>query len=327
MSILIVTHDANLAAEITPALQTGGHGKIFSAATPEQAFALLGGRRQEAAEPVDLILLDMVMPGGASGHEACFRIKSRDHLADTPIIAILSAAGTEDLRLAYSAGIIDCLRRPVVLVELLERVNAVLKVKHEFDRRRCREQELIEEKRQLQRANEILRSYSIIDGLTGVVNNRHFEELYSLEVRRARRTKSPLAILRINIDFFRIYNETYGYRSGDECLKRVADALQRRVRRAGDIVARTGGEDFSVLLPETPRAGALHVAEELRQAVLELQVPHQASSICPYVTVSLGMAAAVPDEREATDRLLHISGEMLQRAKQEGRNRVCAGDG
>lgn len=171
-------------------------------------------------------------------------------------------------------------------------------------------------------AEEELKRLCYKDGLTGIANRRHFEEVLEREWRRAARNRKPLSLLMCDIDFFKAYNDTYGHQSGDECLKQVAGALNGMVNRPGDLVSRYGGEEFAVILPETDAEGAAFVAETLRAGIEALKIPNINSGLGRYLTVSLGVASLVPSPDSSSDELIAAADHALYQAKVEGRNRV-----
>jgi two-component system, chemotaxis family, response regulator WspR len=126
----------------------------------------------------------------------------------------------------------------------------------------------------------------------------------------------------VDIDYFKPYNDLYGHKSGDECLRQVASALSSTANRAGDLVARYGGEEFAVVLPATSPAGATAMAEALRMKVEALGIPHEASATAPFVTISVGVSTGVPQEGSPSAYVLERADRALYLAKQEGRNRV-----
>ena len=185
--------------------------------------------------------------------------------------------------------------------------------------------DISETQRALQTANARLENLSRTDPLTGLPNRRHFDEVTANEFRRARRTGQPLALLIGDIDFFKGYNDTYGHANGDQCLCAIASALRAGLRRAGDTVARLGGEEFAILLPATARETALTLAESFRQAVADLAIPHAASSVAGHVTISFGLVVLESDGPDNFDALFRLADQALYRAKAAGRNRVaCA---
>ncbi|MDF2642182.1 MAG: diguanylate cyclase [Pseudomonas sp.] len=176
---------------------------------------------------------------------------------------------------------------------------------------------------ELQAANRSLEALSRHDPLTGLANRRHFDELKEVEFRRAIRHKTPLAVLMCDIDFFKIYNDTYGHMLGDECLKQVADVLRGVFGRSGELTARLGGEEFVVVLPNVDLLQANAAAERLRAFLAERELPHAGSSVSPLVTLSIGVAELDPETMDHFDLLLQRADQALYRAKRQGRDRVA----
>jgi diguanylate cyclase (GGDEF)-like protein/PAS domain S-box-containing protein len=167
-----------------------------------------------------------------------------------------------------------------------------------------------------------LEDLSFKDGLTGVANRRRFDVLLDVEWKAAQRSRTPLSLVLIDIDFFKQFNDHYGHVRGDDCLKRVAAALATGATRPRDIVARYGGEEFAVVLPETDAEGAAHVADVCRAAVLAEQIVHETSSVAAVVTVSMGCGTVVPPEGVKAAQFLEEVDRGLYRAKQAGRNQI-----
>ena len=163
------------------------------------------------------------------------------------------------------------------------------------------------------------------DGLTGLANRRMFDRQLEIEWLRAAREKSPVSLLLVDVDQFKAYNDIYGHQAGDECLRIIAKALSGVACRPRDLVARYGGEEIAVLLPDTDDAGAAEVAEKIRAQVEALRVRHEASISSRILTVSIGSATRVPSldrSRLGPENLITLADEALYRAKQDGRNRV-----
>ncbi|MBP0598285.1 diguanylate cyclase [Herbaspirillum sp. LeCh32-8] len=178
--------------------------------------------------------------------------------------------------------------------------------------------------RELERANRKLEALSSTDGLTGVANRRRFDEALANELRRAARSNKPLALLMLDVDYFKKYNDRYGHQAGDECLRIVARVLQKSSRRATDLVARYGGEEFVIIVAESDAGSAIQQAENICDAIFELKIPH-ADSPFGYITASIGVAAVQPDDQVAPERVLRIADQALYHAKYQGRNRVVLG--
>ena len=173
---------------------------------------------------------------------------------------------------------------------------------------------------QLEAANQELQRLASIDGLTQLANRRRFDEYLFDEWRRLAREQRPLSLILCDIDYFKLYNDTYGHLAGDFCLQQVAGVLRQSVRRPPDLVARYGGEEFAMILPNTDARGAAFVAETVRQRVRGLRIPHVQSPVSDYVTLSLGVATTIPRLDSSAQRLIAAADEALYRAKAEGRD-------
>jgi diguanylate cyclase (GGDEF)-like protein len=174
---------------------------------------------------------------------------------------------------------------------------------------------------ELRDRNQQLLLLASVDGLTGIANRRSLDERFAQEWNSATRFHASLALIMIDIDHFKQFNDLYGHPAGDLCLQAVAAALQSTVQRAPDHLARFGGEEFALLLPHTDLAGAVHVAEQLRDAVLDLKIDHRGSA-SGQVTISLGCAALVPAKGVQNVTLLELADSALYDAKRSGRNCV-----
>lgn len=182
--------------------------------------------------------------------------------------------------------------------------------------------ELVSERTlQLEAANARLEELATRDALTGLANRRRFQDFLTQEWQRSRRTGAPLALVLLDVDFFKMFNDTHGHPGGDECLRRVAEVLRTTVNRATDLPARYGGEEFAVVLSDTNREGARVVAEAIRSRVEALAIAHGASAAGPNVTVSLGIAVATGTGTSSAEDLIASADQALYRAKAEGRNR------
>jgi diguanylate cyclase (GGDEF)-like protein len=172
----------------------------------------------------------------------------------------------------------------------------------------------------LQVANQKLRRMAYLDGLTQIANRRLFDERLQYEWQRLQREQQPLSLILGDVDFFKLYNDTYGHQVGDDCLCFVARAMAEATRRPADLAARYGGEEFVVLLPNTNVEGAMEVAKSIQANLAQLKIPHQSSQVNPYVTASLGVASTIPAPTIAADSLLLNADRALYQAKLAGRN-------
>jgi len=184
-------------------------------------------------------------------------------------------------------------------------------------------QKLVAIEDKLRKANQQLVQLATTDALTGIGNRRTYDECIEREWRRMLREQLPLSLVICDIDFFKRYNDHYGHDEGDECLRRVTQAVNAQAMRPGDVAARYGGEEFVMILPATSAEGALHIAEKIRTAVAELDIPHSCSDVASCVTVSVGVSCLNPDDAPgmSISSLFHAADLALYQAKRQGRNR------
>lgn len=178
----------------------------------------------------------------------------------------------------------------------------------------------IENARQYEKIKEL----SMTDDLTKIANRRQLDEYLQTEWLRMERENAPLALIMVDIDYFKPYNDFYGHLAGDDCLKAVTKILSDHAHRPADLVARYGGEEFAIVMPNTDLEGASAVAVKIRKAVEDKRIEHEKSPVSDFVTVSLGVTAAVPGEKSKLEDLLLTADGLLYQAKKEGRNRVAA---
>lgn len=175
---------------------------------------------------------------------------------------------------------------------------------------------------QLEKANQELEQLSVVDGLTKIANRRKFDQYMVAEWTRLSREQNPLSLILCDIDYFKLYNDTYGHQAGDRCLQEVAQAISKVIKRPADLVARYGGEEFVLVLPNTPVAGAKHLAQQVRWQIEALRLPHINSPVDLYLTLSLGVSSCIPDPNFSFDMLVAAADKGLYQAKKKGRNRV-----
>ena len=186
------------------------------------------------------------------------------------------------------------------------------------------ERQVRERTQELSEANDKLQRLSDYDGLTGIANRRKFDSVLETEWNRALRGGASLTLAMIDVDHFKAYNDHLGHMLGDDCLRRVAQALAASIRQPSDLASRYGGEEFAVILPELTAGNALHVSEKLRSAVMGLAMPHGKSPTAEVVTVSVGVATCIPAQGGRPEALIREADANLYRAKEQGRNRVVA---
>jgi diguanylate cyclase (GGDEF)-like protein len=273
----------------------------------EVLFALSGEKALEIArtQQPDLILLDAVMPG-LDGYAVCRALRSAAETRDIPVIFITALKSPEDETGALAAGAADFITKPVNAAVVRARVRTQLTVKRQAD---------------------TLRALTLTDGLTGVANRRAFDERLAAEWRRCGRAQAPVALVLIDIDHFKKYNDHYGHQAGDAALVQAAGAMRRAAGRQQDLVARYGGEEFAILLPEVGVEGAQQVARKVLAEIAELGIEHAAAPQAGLLTVSMGIAICVPGAEETTAGLVHAADAQLYEAKAAGRNgyRIAGG--
>ncbi len=186
------------------------------------------------------------------------------------------------------------------------------------------EQKVKERTMELQHANLELSRLANLDGLTQIANRRRFDEYLLIEWQRHLREQQPLALIMVDIDYFKNYNDHYGHQCGDDCLIQVAKAISLVPKRRTDLVARYGGEEFIIILPNTKIENALLVAESIRKVIFNLAIPHTKSEISDHVTLSLGITSIIPTSEKSPDSLILKADTALYTAKAQGRNRAIA---
>lgn len=185
----------------------------------------------------------------------------------------------------------------------------------------------------LQNANKILHTkvaektsalnrLAHLDSLTELANRRCFDQVLEQEFRRMQRQHQPLSLMMCDVDYFKLYNDAYGHQAGDACLQKIAQAINVNVRRTGDLATRYGGEEFAVIMPNTDHLQATKVAEKIQRAMWELQIAHQHSDVSAQVTLSIGIASAIPKATCLATNLVKVADKALYEAKVNGRNQI-----
>ncbi|CAK0781055.1 two-component system, cell cycle response regulator [Gammaproteobacteria bacterium] len=309
-------------------------------------------RSVQVKAPV-LILLDIGMPG-LDGFEVCQRLKANKVTQEIPIIFITALTDMSDKIKGFELGAVDYINKPLNAQEVLMRVATHLQLfvtqqqlqvqniqlREVVAQLECAnhalivaqqqlanysndlEQQVAERTQALLEANQKLQKLTEYDYLTGIANRRKFDSFWKDECNRALRQGASLAVILIDIDHFKDYNDYYGHQAGDICLQRVAQAMMTTVQRRGDLLARYGGEEFIVILPDISATDARQVAESMRAAVQALNIPHAKNKIASVVTISLGVAYMTTDAAHNFPDLIGEADANLYQAKRQGRNRV-----
>lgn len=246
----------------------------------------------------DLILLDVQLPD-VDGYTLCRLLKSDEKSCGIPIIFLTAQDDNKEEAYGLSLGAVDYIRKPFDVRLVQARVHIHLELKKKTD---------------------LLEKLASIDGLTEIPNRRYFDDQLNQEWNQTEKPRTPLSLIMADIDHFKAFNDNYGHSAGDTCLKKVAKAISKVPRRSEDKVFRFGGEEFAIFLPGTPLAGALSLAEKIRLAVFDLQIPHAFSSVSNVVSLSLGVACWTGDSNEEQEVLINQADEHLYRAKEQGRN-------
>jgi len=306
MKVLVVDDSKVIRMLVAECITSLGH-EVIHAENGEEGLQYI---KQNA---VDLVLMDVEMPG-LNGFETTAAIRNIDKDNWFPIVFLTTRQDDESFTNGILAGGDAYLPKPINPLRLQLTITAM-------ERIYVMRQKLQVAQKSLVSANKELEHLAMYDQLTGLANRRNFDETLERQFGLAKRNKKPISVIICDIDFFKIYNDTYGHQQGDDCLAIVASVIGEVPDRPTDKACRYGGEEFTVILPETNLEGALLIAEKLRQAIFDRNLKHEGSTVAACVTLSLGLATYT-GQFQSQDELLKAADEALYRAKDHGRNRV-----
>lgn len=254
----------------------------------------------QSADKPDLILLDIKMPD-LDGYQVLAQIKSDESTQKIPVIFITSTDDADEEAKGLNLGAMDYITKPFNTTVVHARVRNQLALKQKSD---------------------LLEQLVSMDGLTEISNRRFYDVMLQTEWRRCNRSGVALSVIMIDIDCFKQFNDNYGHTEGDSALKKVAKHLNNACRRSGDLVARYGGEEFVALLPDTNYEAAKHVANNMKQAIIDLNITHEFSTTANTLTISLGVASTYPGLDNCAIELQSTADKMLYKAKLQGKNTI-----
>ncbi len=264
-----------------------------------------GLNRATRMPPPDLILLDIQMDG-MDGYEVCRQLRQNDITRSIPIIFVTSLTDEEDERKGLELGAVDYITKPYRPSIIQVRLRNHLELKHKRD---------------------LLNHLCTHDALTGITNRRGLELYLDQEWQNTVQQGDALALIFIDIDYFKNYNDNYGHTAGDECLKEVVNTLKGALTRTTDLLARYGGEEFVCVLPKTELTGALVIAQTLQSAMFARAIPHEYSGLnLNCISLSFGVVALNPVNPQwyCPVDFLDAADKMLFKAKKQGRNRIMS---
>lgn len=270
----------------------GNEYQILMATNAAQALSVC-----KASMP-DLVLLDVMMPD-IDGWQICQQMKADAEIAAIPVVFITGMQHQANEDACWNAGAVDFIQKPVNPSTLRHRVNNHITQKRQSD---------------------LLKSLAYVDGLTEVYNRRYFDDVLKQQLALKNRNGGELALLLVDVDHFKAYNDSQGHLAGDDALRKISLALKTCCHRPTDVVARYGGEEFAIILPNTNQQGAVQVAAMILKTIAQLNIPHPHSTM-PYVTVSIGIAIA---SNHTMQTLIAEADDKLYQAKNSGRNQYIS---
>ncbi len=267
-----------------------------------------------------VILQDLIMPG-IDGLTLVRQYRADPATREVPVIVLSTTEDPVIKSEAFRQGANDYLVKLPDPIELLARIRYHSKAYLNQIQRDDAYRALRQSQQQLMEVNIELQRLNLIDGLTGLSNRRYCDEFLNKEWKRAIREATPLSVLMIDVDNFKRFNDTYGHLAGDEVLKQVAEVIRNSFARPADLAARFGGEEFIVLLPNTPASGAFFVAEKIHSAIVRAKISYDESEH-KIVTISVGVATTNPQRDRQATTLIEAADIALYQAKKAGKNQI-----
>ncbi len=299
MNILVVDDSKSIRDLVAECVRSMGHVVFFA----ENGQAGLSFVEKNA---IDLVLMDIEMPvmNGLEATKAIRKLKQDDWF---PIIFLTTRVDDTTFTDGILAGGDAYLTKPINPLRLQLTVVAM--------------ERIYEMRQKLYKTQKELQHLSLFDELTGLANRRNYDQTLETQFKLAQRNKAPLSLIICDIDFFKHYNDEYGHQQGDKCLADVAQMIGSMANRPTDLACRYGGEEFTVILPDTNLEGALKIAEKIRLAVYESGIEHKASRVADVITLSLGVSTYF-GQLKSSEQLTNLADKALYQAKQKGRNTV-----
>lgn len=297
-TVFVVEDERSIRALLVELLST--EYQVIAAADGREAL-----QKIEQIEPgvLDLILLDVMLPE-MDGYQLYSHLRENYRIETIPVLYLTALDELEAVRKGLRQGATDYISKPFDAEILLLKVRNHIRQKHHVDQ---------------------LYAMSMIDAVTNLYNRRQFDRRFENEWHRCMRSQNELALMMIDVDYFKRYNDCYGHAEGDRCLAQVAHEIRSIFKRSADFVARYGGEEFAVVLPETDLDAAVALAQRLLERFHDVAIPHEGSRSAAVVTVSVGVAVTTPSADSTAEALLVEADQRLYEAKSNGRNCVMPG--
>ena len=305
--VLVVEDQNSVRVALVGSLRHAGVSDVLEAANGNTALQLFKQHRP------DLVLLDIRLPGN-DGYWVAQQMRIAEPGDWTPIIFLSGLDSDLDVWRGIEAGGDDYLVKPVKPIVLVAKLRAMRRL---LDMRR----RLVSMTQELHQANQRLNEMVEIDALTGLVNRRGFDRILHSEILAARRERLPLTLMLCDLDHFKRYNDSLGHPQGDTCLRDIGRLLREVCVRPRDVATRYGGEEFALILPNTPRSGAMTFARALGKLLGVRAIAHPASPLGKLLTLSGGITTCVPDENTSAEGLIMRADQALYAAKAQGRDR------